>query len=35
MLLAQLDGNAAVTQAGSDTRIEVGSGEYRFEYPVR
>jgi len=35
MLLTQLDGTAAVTQAGSDTRIEVGSGEYCFEYPVR
>lgn len=33
--LAQAEGVANPLQMGKDTRIEIGSGAYRFEYPIQ
>jgi alpha-L-rhamnosidase len=31
--LSQAEGVSNPVQVGKDTRVELGSGEYRFEYP--
>ena len=33
--LSQAEGVTNPTQIGKDTRIELGSGVYRFEYPIQ
>jgi alpha-L-rhamnosidase len=32
--LSQAEGVAKVVQIGADTEVELGSGAYRFEYPI-